>query len=87
MVIGGTQSAAAIALVKRARFGYLLAAVAGFAMMIWIFVELALMSEYSWLPTVYFALGSEVALVCGLLGILDVPGVRHRGAMGGAASR
>lgn len=76
VVIGGTQLAAAIGVLRRNTYGYLLSAVAGFGMMIWIFVELALMSEYSWLQTFYFAVGvAEVALVCGLLGILETPGV------------
>ena len=41
-------------------------------MMIWIFVEIAMMSEYSWLQSLYFGVGvSELAIVCVLLGILD----------------
>ena len=75
VVIGGTQLSAGISTLKRADHGYALSAVAGFGMIIWIFAELAMMSEYSWLQAVYFAVGvAELALVFGLLGIL----VTHR---------
>lgn len=71
VVVGGTQLAAAIALVMKRRHGPLLAAIAGFGMQIWIFAELAIIKEYSWLQTTYFVLGVlELALVLVLLGIL-----------------
>ena len=57
VIVGGTQLAAAIALSTKRRTGLLLAAVAGFGMMIWIFVELAILGKYSWLQSVYFSLG------------------------------
>ena len=41
-------------------------------MMIWIFVELAMILEFSWLQVMYFAIGlCEVVLVLLLGGILD----------------
>lgn len=70
VVIGGTQAAAAAALLTRSRRGLLLSAVAGFGMLIWIFVELAIMQQYSWLQAVYFVHGgTELLLVLALLGI------------------
>lgn len=72
IIVGGTQLVAAFALLKR-HWGLLAAAVAGFAMLIWIFTELAVLG-YSWLQSVYFGLGMlELILVLALLGI--APGV------------
>lgn len=71
VVVGGTQLAAAIALLARHRTALLLSAVAGFGMLIWIFVELAIIRQYSWLQTAYFGLGVvELILVLALLGII-----------------
>ena len=54
--------------------------VAGFAMLIWIFTELAIVG-YSWLQSVYFGLGAlELILVLALLGIAPAfvsPWSRH----------
>lgn len=70
VVVGGTQLAAALTLLWRRRSALLLSAVAGFVMLIWIFVELAVIRQYSWLQAVYFALGGlELSLVLALLGI------------------
>jgi hypothetical protein len=69
-VVGGTQFAAAIALLRRQRIALLLSAIAGFGMLIWIFVELAIIRQYSWLQSAYFSLGAlELILVLTLLGI------------------
>jgi len=87
VVIGGTQMSAAVSTLKRADHSNALSAVAGFGMIIWIFVELALMSEYSWLQTVYFAVGvAELALVFGVLGIFATPSDKHIGVASDAAS-
>ena len=73
VVVGGTQFAAAIALLRRQRIALLLSAIAGFGMLIWIFVELAIIRQYSWRQSAYFALGAlELILVLALLGILPV---------------
>lgn len=70
VVVGGTQLAAALALLLKRRVALLLSAVAGFGMVIWIFVELAIIRLYSWLQAAYFTLGVlEVGLVLALLGI------------------
>jgi hypothetical protein len=70
VVIGGTQLAAAVALLTRRCSALLLSAVAGFGMLIWIFVELAIIRQYSWLQTAFFTFGVlELILVLALLGI------------------
>jgi hypothetical protein len=70
-VVGGTQGAAAIAAITRRRIALLLSAVAGFGMLIWIFVELAMIRQYSWLQTVYLVHGcSELLVVLLLLGLV-----------------
>ncbi|MEO8263029.1 MAG: hypothetical protein ABI566_10715 [Pseudolysinimonas sp.] len=84
LVIGGTQAAAAIAVGRRSRWALLLSSIAGAGMLIWIFVELAAINEYSPLQTAYFALGgAELATVFILLGILrpaiNLPAVRGSG--------
>ncbi len=74
VVVGGTQAAAAIALFKGTDTALLVSAVAGFGMLTWIFVELAMIRQYSWLQTAYYAFGAlELVLVLALLGI--VPGL------------
>jgi hypothetical protein len=71
VVVGGTQLAAAIALLARRGIALLLSAVAGFGMLIWVFVELAMMQQFSWLQAAYFFLGGmELVLVLALLGIV-----------------
>jgi hypothetical protein len=70
VVVGGTQLAAATALLASQRAALLLSAVAGFGMLIWIFVELAIIQQYSWLQSAYFILGGlELILVLALLGV------------------
>ena len=71
VVVGGTQLAAAIALLTRHRTALMLSAVAGFGMLIWIFAELAIIRQYSWLQAAYFSLGAmELIIVLVLLGII-----------------
>jgi hypothetical protein len=71
VVVGGTQLAAATALLRKQPGALLLSAIAGFGMIIWIFVELAIIRQYSWLQSTYFALGAlELILVFCLLGII-----------------
>jgi hypothetical protein len=89
IVVGGTQAAASFALLTRRRWALLAAAVAGFAMLIWIFTEVALIG-YSWLQSVYFGLGTlELILVLALLGIapaITSPGVPDHAAREGGES-
>jgi len=56
VVIGGTQRLAAITTQRRHPYGSIAAIVAGFGMIIWIFVELVI-TGYSWPQAVYLALG------------------------------
>lgn len=70
VVVGGTQLVGAVSILARWRAALVLAAVAGFGMIIWIFVELAVIEEYSWLQTLYFTLGvAELAAVIALSGV------------------
>ena len=69
-VVGGTQLSAAVALLARRRRALLMSAIAGFGVLIWIFVELATIRHYPWLQAAYFGLGGlELILVFALLGI------------------
>jgi hypothetical protein len=71
VVIGGTQLAAAILLQRRHPYDLTAASVAGFGMIVWIFVELAVISEYSPLQALYLGVGmGELALVLLNLGLL-----------------
>lgn len=70
VVVGGTQALAAGLLIARRESALLWTAVAGFGMLIWIFTEIALILEWSWLQVVYVATGTaQLALVFALLGI------------------
>lgn len=70
LIVGGTQAVAALAMTRRARTALLVAAIAGFGMLIWIFTELAIIGEHSWPQTLYFALGAlQLIAVFALLGI------------------
>jgi hypothetical protein len=76
-IVGGTQFVAALALWRRWPTALVWAAIAAFGMLLWIFIELAMIKHYSWLQTAYFALGVvELVLVLALLGI--APGVMRR---------
>jgi hypothetical protein len=71
VIVGGTQLAAAVLLLARHRTALLASAIAGFGMLIWIFVELAMIQQYTWLQAVYFGLGClELVLVMASLGIV-----------------
>lgn len=71
VVIGGTQALAVLAELRRIPSARFWAAVAGFAMVIWIFVELAIMGEFVFLHGLYFALGIlQLILVLALLRVL-----------------
>ena len=90
-VVGGTQLAAAVALLAKRRGALVLSAIAGFGMLIWVFAELAIIRQYSWLQTAYFTHGAlEVILVLALLGIAPavvrpLDALRARSAEPGAA--
>lgn len=74
MVVGGTQSLAVGLLLTRRPSAPLWTAVAGFGMIIWIFVETGIIRGLSWLQAIYFTTGIiEVALVLALLGVMNRP--------------
>lgn len=69
-VVGGTQLLGFIGMLSKRMPGLLLAAIAGFGMMIWNFAEVAVIGEYSFLQGIYFGLGIlETLSVIALLGI------------------
>lgn len=70
-IVGGTQAVAVVTQLKRSPLYLFFAAVAGFGMIIWIFVELAIMGGFAVLHGIYFASGTiQLVVVCGLLDIL-----------------
>ncbi|MGN6444002.1 hypothetical protein [Amnibacterium sp.] len=71
VVIGGLHAAAFVLVSRRRPLGPLVAALAGFATLVWIFVEL-LVIPFSALQVVYELLGIvELAALLVLLGLLD----------------
>lgn len=74
VVVGGTQMLALIAQYRRIELAWGLHAAAGLVMMIWIFVELAIMLVWSPLHGIYFATGLIQAVFAVLaLGTWPVP--------------
>jgi hypothetical protein len=72
IAIGGTQALAFVLLCARREPALLWTAVAGFGMLIWIFIETGIIAGLSWLQVVYFATGiAQIALVLALLGIVS----------------
>lgn len=70
VVVGGTQAVATWLLVARRESALAWAAVAGFGMLIWIFVETMVIRGGSWLQVLYFSTGViQIALVLALLGV------------------
>ncbi|QNE36985.1 hypothetical protein [Leifsonia shinshuensis] len=70
VVVGGTQLLAAVLVGRGSRSGPLLAAVAGFGLLIWIFVQMMFI-PFSLLQAAYFAAGlAELGLVLLGLGLL-----------------
>lgn len=70
VVVGGTQLLATVLLVLRREASLLGAAVAGFGMVIWIFVETGIIAGISWLQVLYFVTGTvQLILVFALLGV------------------
>ncbi|WP_143874607.1 hypothetical protein [Nostoc linckia] len=69
-VLGGTQTLATVLLVARRESALLWTAVAGFGVMIWIYVETAMIAGSSFLQDLYFATGTvQLVLVLALLGV------------------
>jgi hypothetical protein len=57
IVVGGTQLIGAIGLLRKWRYSSEWVAIAGFGMIIWIYAEIYIIQQVSWLQTTYFGLG------------------------------
>ncbi|MFT4210618.1 MAG: hypothetical protein QM626_01995 [Microbacterium sp.] len=78
VVVGGTQALALIAQYRRFDLAWGLHAAAGLVMMIWIFVEIAIMLVWSPLHGVYFATGlAQTVLAVLALGAWPRPFLRR----------
>ena len=71
IVVGGTQGLAFVLLLLHRPYAMLANAVAGFGMVLWIYVEVALLPVYSLLHTIYIGSGiAQLALTFACLGVL-----------------
>ena len=69
-LVGGSQALASWLLIARRPSALFWSSVAGFGMIIWIFVETGIIRGLSWLQVIYFATGAlQLALVLALLGV------------------
>jgi len=72
IVVGGTQTVASVLLIARRESALLWSAIAGFGMVIWIFVETVILRGGSFLQALYFATGTlQLVCVVALLGIVS----------------
>ncbi|MFT2816205.1 hypothetical protein [Leifsonia sp. A12D58] len=72
IAIGGTHTLSTVLLLRRRKSCLFWTAVAGFAMIIWILTETAIIRGFSWLQGIYFGAGvAELALVFAMLGIVS----------------
>lgn len=71
IVVGGTQVLAFVLLLTRRPWALFANAVAGFGMVLWIYIEVVLLPVYSVLHTIYIAAGiAQLALTFACLGVL-----------------
>ena len=86
LIIGGAHALAFVVQLRRIRWGMLAAAVAAFAVLIWIFVQM-LFIPFSFLQALYFLLGlAEAGLVMLGLGIAEIGPRRTRAREGHRSS-
>lgn len=72
IIMGGTQTIAATLLRLHRQSALVWCTIAGFGMIIWIFVETGIIGGTSWLQVLYFGTGAlQLMLVLALLGIFD----------------
>jgi hypothetical protein len=72
VVVGGSQTLAAVLLLRRRPSSLFWTSVAGFAMIMWILVEIVMIQAFDWLQGLYFGTGVvQLALVLALLGIVS----------------
>ena len=71
LVVGGTQALAFVLLLAKRPYAALANAIAGFGMVVWIYVEVALLPVYSILHTIYLVTGiAQLALTFAVLEVL-----------------
>jgi len=71
VIVGGTQAVAVLGQHRRRPWFFAAAGVAGFGMVIWVYVEVALLPVYSFLHTLYFTTGVlQLVFLVLCLGIL-----------------
>lgn len=71
-VVGGTQTVSAVLLLRRRRSALFWNAVAGFALVIWIYVETVMILGFGFLQGLYLVTGlAQLALVIALLGVVS----------------
>lgn len=71
VVVGGTQVLSSVLLLLRRDSSLAWTAVAGFGMIIWIFIETGIIAGQSWLQVLYFSTGvAQLVLVLALLGVV-----------------
>ncbi|HEY0248048.1 MAG TPA: hypothetical protein VGC45_07275 [Gryllotalpicola sp.] len=79
LVVGGTQVLAVVLQLRRSAWTAAAMAVAGFALVIWMFAEVALLPGIDALQVFYFALGvAQLVLLAAVLGVLPQIAVRPR---------
>jgi hypothetical protein len=88
LVVGGTQSAASVLLLAKRPSALLASAVAGFGMLIWIIVEVAVIHAFNGAHLTYVVSGFlQLILVFALLGIVSwLPRAGTVPAVGGRSS-
>lgn len=70
VIVGGTHLIAAIALLRRTPRAALWSAISGFTMVIWIYVEVVLMTGTNWMHHLWGVLGlAEIGCTLALLGV------------------
>ena len=71
-MVGGPQVLASALLIAKRESALLWSAVAGFAMLIWILIEIGVIHEFGWAQTIYVVAGLlQLILVFALLGIVS----------------
>ena len=76
VVVGGTQAIAVVLQLRKSRLAPAAAAVAGFGMIIWIYVEVTILPFFHWLQPAFFATGT-LQVVFALLALGALPGHPH----------
>lgn len=66
-IVGGTSLVAAFFMLRSYKYRFEACAVAGFGLLIWLFTELFLLPEHSFLTVIYFALAIAILVLTMLL--------------------